>query len=74
MAKDCPSCRHYLNNAQLAEPICRHGVTYGSRPVPSASTRTMRSDSWFGAAGCGQDARFWERKVRENARGGKSAN
>ena len=62
MSNDCILCRHYWNNPQLAEEICRHGVTFGTHPVASASIRTMRDDHWWGKASCGEDGRFWEQK------------
>lgn len=62
MPNDCRSCKHYWHTPTMLDEQCRHGVVFGTHPVPSTSVRTMRSDSWWGTAACGEEGRFWEPK------------
>jgi hypothetical protein len=58
--RDCSDCRFHFNSAQIPEPLCRRGVTYGRHPVAAVSVKTMRDDHWWGHQACGQEARLWE--------------
>lgn len=58
--KQCPDCRYYFTSDALAEAVCRRGVTYGRHQVPAPAISTMRHDHWWGAGGCGSEAKLWE--------------
>ena len=60
MDKDCPTCKHYLDEED--EGLCCKGVHYATRVLPAVSAPTMRQAHWWGKDSCGQDGRHWEKK------------